>query len=326
MRLGGDAKFLAEVHSRDEVAEAVSWAEERKLPVLMIGGGSNIIWRDEGFPGLIMVNKIPGFEEKTDGDDVLVTIGGGEDWDDVVARTVDEGLTGVEPLSLIPGTAGATPVQNVGAYGREIAEVLENAEVYDAQTKQFTTIAAADCNFGYRTSRFKTTDRGRFFITAITLRLRRGNPGPPFYAALQTYFDEHNITEFTPRVVRDAVIAIRSSKLPDPAQVANNGSFFANPIITEEKFQKLQAEYPDIPSWPTDDGRHKIPAGWLMDQAGFRGVHDEETGMGTWPQQALVLVNEHAQSTTDLLKFRAKIISAVQTKFGITLQQEPELL
>lgn len=327
MRLGGAAAYMTDVHDRHELTEALAWADTQKLPVMMIGSGSNIIWRDEGFPGLVMVNKIMRFEElQEDEENYYVTIGAGENWDQAVARAAAKGMTGIEGLSLIPGTAGATPVQNVGAYGQEIAQTLVSVEAYDRQAKQFINLQGSDCAFGYRTSRFKTTDRGRFFITAITLHLLHTNPRPPFYNALQRYFDEHNIRECTPQVVRDAVIAIRQSKLPDPAKVANNGSFFANPIVDEGVLAQIQASYPDIPHWPMDGGRVKLPAAWLLEQAGFKNMHDAETGMATWSQQPLVLVNEHAQSTAQLLAFRQKIISAVQQKFQITLEQEPELL
>lgn len=326
MRLGGEAAFLTEVASRIELEEALAWAEERNLPVLMIGGGSNIIWKDEGFAGLIIVNKIMRFEEQLDGQDYYVTIGSGENWDEAVARTVAKGATGLEYLSLIPGTAGATPVQNVGAYGQEIGNVLVSVEAYDSQTKTFVSIPGFECNFGYRTSRFKTSDRGRFFITAVTLHLTLGNPQPPFYQALERYFADAAITEFTPQIVRDAVIAIRSSKLPDPAKVANNGSFFANPLVDEGTLAQIQADYPEVPHWPTNDGRIKLPAAWLLEKAGFKDYHDPETGMGTWPTQPLVLVNEEAATTAQLLMFRQKIIDTVAEKFGITLEQEPEIL
>lgn len=318
---------MTDVTERFQVQQAVAWAEERGLPVLMIGGGSNIVWRDEGFPGLIIVNKIMGFEEQPeDEENYFLHIGAGENWDSVVERAAARGLTDIEALSLIPGTAGATPVQNVGAYGQEISQTLVTVEAYDRQAKQMVNIPNMDCGFGYRTSRFKTTDRGRFFITGLTLHLMRGNPQPPYYPALERYLSEHNITEHTPQTIRDAVIAIRSSKLPDPALVANNGSFFANPIISESQLVDLQADYSDIPHWPAGEDRVKIPAAWLVEKAGFKGVHDAETGMATWPNQPLVLVNERAQSTAQLLKFQAKILDTIQQKFGITLEQEPELL
>jgi UDP-N-acetylmuramate dehydrogenase len=327
MRLGGVAAYAVDVTSRQETQEAVEWALAKNLPVIMIGDGSNIVWKDEGFPGLLVINQIKGIEvQEEDAENVYLHIGAGENWDGVVAKSVELGLTGIEGLSLIPGTAGATPIQNVGAYGQEIAQTLVSVEAYDSQAKQTINIPSMDCALGYRTSRFKTTDRGRFFITGITLHLLRQNPAPPFYAAVQGYFDEHNIHEYSPQIIRDAVIAIRQSKLPDPAQVANNGSFFANPIVDEGVLVQLQADYGAVPHWPLPDGRIKIPAAWLVEQCGFKGVHDAETGMGTWPVHALVLVNEHATATAHLLAFKQKIVGAVEQKFHITLEQEPELL
>jgi UDP-N-acetylmuramate dehydrogenase len=262
-------------------------------------------------------------EDKTN---YYVTIGAGENWDSAVARMVEASLSGTEALSLIPGTAGATPIQNVGAYGQEIANTLVTVEAYDTNTGSFVTIPNTDCGFGYRTSRFKTTDKGRFFITAITLHLSRADLQPPFYADLQNYFTEHKITDFTPQAARAAVIDIRSRKLPDPAQVANSGSFLANPVVDNGTFTQLAANYSNIQHWRVDDTHIKLSAGWLAEQAGFKGYHDPETGMATWQTHALVLVNEHAKSTADLLRFKQKLVGAVQAKFGVTLEQEPELL
>ena len=328
MGLGGAAAYLLEVRDRMVVAEAYAWARSRSLPVLMIGGGSNIVWRDEGFPGLVLVNKIEGVEAyEEDETNTYLTVGAGENWDRIVERSVGAGLTGIEALSLIPGTAGATPVQNVGAYGQEISETLVSVVAFDTQAGQFITIPAADCAFGYRTSRFKSADHGRFFITSLTLHLTKGNPMPPFYTSVQAYFDKNSVTDYTPASLRNAVVAIRSSKLPDPALVHNTGSFFANPIIDEYNLRRMQEAYISLPYWETDQaGKVKISAAWLIEKAGLKDVHDQTTGMATWPTQPLVLVNEHARKTADLLTFRQKIIDTVQEKFGITLQQEPELL
>jgi UDP-N-acetylmuramate dehydrogenase len=337
MRLGGPARYLADITDRFQIAEAVAWAQERSLPIMMIGSGSNIIWGDEGYGGLILVNKIPGFETQAfDEQTTFVTIGGGENWDSAVERTVGLGLSGIELLSKIPGSGGAGPVQNIGAYGCQLSDTLTTLEAFDTQTKQLATLRASDCAFGYRTSRFKTTDRGRFFITAITLRLGTGMAQPPYYRDIQAYIDKHHITDITLPKLREIVTEIRKVKLPDPSVVANTGSFFQNPIISREDFDRLVQQHPEIeqapagwsqpPRWFLDDGQVKIAAGWLVEQAGFKGVHDSETGMATWDKQALVLVNEHAQKTADLLQFKQKIVDAVQTKFGLTLVQEPELI
>lgn len=327
MRLGGNASYLTDITSRQEVAEAVAWADERRLPMVMIGSGSNIVWADSGFPGLVMVNKIQNFEVQETGDiERYVTGGAGMNWDEFVARTVELGLTGIEFLSLVPGTVGATPVQNVGAYGQEVSNTIVTIEAYDRITHQYVTIRNGDCNFAYRSSKFKTTEKGRYILTGVTFFLTKGNPNPPFYASVEQYCKDHGVTTITPQVGRDAVIAIRQAKLPDPAVVANNGSFFANPIVDAAKFLELHADYAEISHWPTDGGRVKLSAAWLIEQAGLKDVHDAETGMATWPNQPLVLVNEKAQSTADLLAFKQKVVDAVQTKFGVTLEQEPEYI
>ncbi len=327
MRLGGNARYLSEINDRFEIAPIINWAAQNIVPVIMVGDGTNIVWRDEGFPGLVLINKIKRFETfNVDDDNMYLTVGGGENWDSVVERAVSMGYSGLEELSLIPGTAGATPVQNVGAYGREVKDIMTTLEAYDIMQGKLVTMPASDCAFGYRTSRFKTIDRGHFLITSVTFHLVRSNPKPPFYDSLRLYFADKSITTFTPQVVRDAVIAIRSAKLPDPKVVANNGSFFFNPFISSEKLSQLLEEFPTLSYSVTSDDRIKVSAAWLVEQAGFKGAHDAETGMATWAKQPLILVNEKAQKTADLLKFKQKIVDAVKDKFGITLQQEPELL
>lgn len=328
MRLGGNAKYLSEVHSKQELVELLDWAERMNTPTIMIGEGSNIIWTEDGYEGLVMVNKIMGFEtQQLDDTRASFTLGAGESWDKVVEKTVELGFSGIEQLSFIPGTVGGTPVQNVGAYGQEIKNVLVDVEAYDKQIKQFVHLNKEECAFGYRTSRFKSQDKGRFFITAITVELAKRSLSPPFYAALQQYFDEHNITDFSPQSVRQAVIAIRTSKLPDPDETANNGSFFSNPIVTAEQFRKLYQHYPDMPSWKMADDTYKLSAAWLIEQAGFtKGYQDAETGMGLWNKQALVMVNISANTADDLQLFKQKIVQAVETKFDITLEQEPETI
>jgi UDP-N-acetylmuramate dehydrogenase len=327
MRLGGNARYLADAITEEDVEQLVSWAKSKNLPFMMIGSGSNIVWRDEGYEGLIIVNRLKGRVVLNEDDSsVTVKISSGENWDEAVAKTVENNWSGIEFLSLVPGTVGAAPVQNIGAYGAEIADTLIEVEVFDTETQTFGSVKKEDCGFSYRSSYFKTSEKGRFLITAIIIKLKKSNPSPPFYDALTKYFEDHNITKYTPQVVRQAVIAIRNEKLPDPSQVANNGSFFTNPIIEQARFDELQHVHPTIKGWPTTDGKVKIAAGWLVEQANFKGFHDPETGMAIWDKQALVLVNEHAKNTADLLKFRQKIIDKVNEMFNIKLEQEPELL
>lgn len=326
MRLGGNAAFLLEITAASQIGPAIAWADERTLPIIMIGGGSNIVWNDAGFNGLVLVNKIAGFEVQHQGDQTFITVGAGEPWDSVVARTILEELSGLEQLSLIPGTAGGTPVQNVGAYGREVSDVLVCVQAYDRQDKKVIVIPKIDCGFGYRTSRFKTTDKERFFITSITYALTKNPPMPPFYDSLQKYLRENNISHPTSAQIRDGVIAIRSSKLPDPRIVANCGSFFSNPIVDTDELYELQTKFPAIKFWLTDEGRAKISAGWLLEQLNLKGYHEPNTGMAIWENQALVMVNEKAPNTASLIAFRDAIVKSVKERYGITLEQEPELI
>lgn len=322
MRLGGNARFMTEVRTLDEVATICTNATSQQLPLFVLGGGSNIIVHDEGFDGIIVRNRIPGFEVINDtASETTIKIGAGENWDDVVRRTVEMNLSGIEAMSAIPGTAGAAPVQNVGAYGQEIADTLISLEAYDTQESQHVTLQAADCEFSYRHSIFRGRAAGRYIITSITIKLYKSAPQPPFYAAVQAYFDANNITLFTPQIVRDAVIAIRKDKLPDPTITPNTGSFFKNAIIEDWQMDELRTQYPDIPSYDMPDGKYKIPTGWLIEQAGLKGqtLH----GMRVHDKNALVLINESATSYQDLADARSEIIGKVRDTFRIIIEQEP---
>lgn len=333
MKLGGQAAYLSEVNEHHELPQLVAWAIERKLPIIMIGGGSNIVWRDEGFEGLVLVNKLNGLETyNLDENTTYVTAGGGENWDSLIAQTITMGLSGIELLSAIPGTVGAAPVQNIGAYGCQLSDVLTTVEAYDLSTLQFVNLRCSECDFGYRTSRFKTTDRNRYLITKVTLQLSKTPMPKVTYHSLEMYMQEHTINDRSASSIRQAVTGLRAQKLPDPNVVANCGSFFANPIIDKDYYDQLLEAYPRLASWPSQlmwelpDEMVKIAAGALLEHEGFKGYHDPETGMATWDNQALVMVNEHAKSTADLLKFKQKIVDAIYERFGITLEQEPELL
>ncbi len=326
MRLGGPAKYLLEITKSEQIRPALEWADEQKCKIIMIGDGSNIIWNDQGFDGLVLVNKIMGFEIQEQEFESFINIGAGENWDSAVARIVEAGLSGVEQLSLIPGTTGATPVQNVGAYGKEIADTLVCVEAYDTIEKQMKVIPKIECGFSYRKSRFNSQDKGRFLITSITLAVTKNPPMPPFYGTLQAYLSEHKITAYTPAVIRKAVIDIRNSKLPDPGKVANCGSFFANPIVDNARLQELVDKYPGLPHWDVDGSNVKLSAAWMLEQMGLKGYHEPNTGMAIWDKHSLVFVNEKAPNTMSLLAFRDAIIKKAEQKFGVTLKQEPELI
>ena len=310
MKLGGNARFMTDARTPQNVAEICRNAKKQNLPVFVLGGGSNIIVHDEGFNGIVLRNRISGFEVVIDEPgQTVIKVGAGENWDEVVKRTVDMNLSGIEALSAIPGTAGAAPVQNIGAYGQEIADTIHSVEAYDTDSDAFVILSANDCGFSYRHSIFRGEAAGRYVITSITIRLYKTAPQPPFYAAIQKYFDEHDITLYTPQVIRDTVIAIRADKLPDPA------------TIEAWQLTDLKKQYPDIPTYDMPDGRFKIPTGWLIEQTGLKGTTLH--GMHIHDKNALVLINESATSYNDLAAAREEIMGAVRDKFRITIEQEP---
>jgi len=322
MRLGGNARFMTEVHTPEQVAEVYRNAKSQQLPVFILGGGSNLIVRDEGFNGLVIRNRIPGFEVIEDQPShTVIRVGAGENWDSVVERTVDMNLTGIEAMSAIPGTSGAAPVQNVGAYGQEIADTLISLDAYDSETDRFVSLENADCGFSYRHSIFRGDAAGRYVIISITIKLYKSAPQPPFYKAIEDYFAAHSITLFTPQIIRDAVVAIRADKLPDPTITPNTGSFFKNAIIEDWQLTDLRKEYPDIPTYDMPDGKYKVPTGWLIEQTGLKGTTTH--GMRIHDKNALVLINESATSYKDLAAARDEVIGAVRDKFRITIVQEP---
>ncbi len=322
MKLGGNARFMTEVHTPDEVRAVSKNAAAQNLPVFVLGGGSNVIVHDEGFNGIVVRNRIMGFAvTANDAESTTFKIGAGENWDEVVARTVDLNLTGIESMSGVPGTAGAAPVQNIGAYGQETAETLVSLDAYDSKTEQFVTIQNEECGFSYRHSIFRGGQVGRYIITSITIKLYKLAPTPPFYAAVQEYFDANNITIFTPQIIRSAVLAIRKNKLPDPSERPNSGSFFKNAIVEEWQLTDLRTNYPDIPTYDLGNHMYKIPTGWLIEQAGFKGklLH----GMRVHDKNALVLINESASSYHDLDLARDEIVGGIRDQFRITIEQEP---
>ena len=322
MRLGGPARFMTEIRTIEDIPPICKNALQQNIPIFVLGGGSNVLARDEGYHGLVIRNRIPGFDVIADDPaSTTIKIGAGENWDEVVRRTVEMNLSGIEALSAIPGTAGAAPVQNIGAYGQEVSETLVSLEAYDSKADQFVVLENADCNFSYRNSIFRSTAIGRYIITAITLRLSKNAPQPPFYKAVQEYLDSNGITFFTPQTIRDAVIAIRTDKLPNPAEQPNTGSFFKNAIVEDWQLTDLKNEYPDMPVYDLPDGRFKIPSGWLIEQAGFKGqlVH----GMRVHDKNTLVLINESATGYNDLAAARQEIMGTVRDKFRITIEQEP---
>ena len=316
MRLGGPARYVLEIETPEDVSDAYGFAAQYNLPVFVLGYGANTIGHDEGFNGVIIINRMRGITESSTSRQIRIM--GGEYWDDVVAYACERGLTGIEALSKIPGLAGAAPVQNIGAYGQEIADTLAEIDVYDSTTNTFKTLKKSDLNFSYRKSIINTTEKSRYFVISITLELKPGQMSRPFYNSIERYISEHNITDFTPQSIRNIVSSIRADKLPDPQYIANSGSFFKNIYLSE-----AEAETAENKGYPVHHGKdgNKINSGWFIEQCGLSGqlLH----GMRINEKAALVLINESAQSYADLAAARSEIINKVYDKFGYWLEQEP---
>lgn len=334
MRLGGAARYVLTAEQPSDVAEAFAFAKERSLPAWVMGGGANTIGHDEGFPGVILLNELKGiYIEQAGkfinvanitpaqlGDELVIKGMAGEIWDDVVRIACELGYSGIEALSMIPGTLGAAPVQNIGAYGQDIAQTIVAVEAYDTQSAQIVTLEKPEMKMSYRHTRFNHgEDAGRFVILSVTLKLRRGELTRPFYNSLERYIEEHHETDFSPQNIRRMICEIRSEKLPDPKYVASAGSFFKNVFV--DKAGANAAEAKSIPVWRNADGSGKINSGWLIEQCGLKGK--ELFGFKVSDKAALVLINESATSYNDLARTRQTIIDAVQEKFGYTLAQEP---
>lgn len=315
MRLGGPATFVIEIEDPAEIPEAYEFAKSKNLPVYILGGGANTIAKDEGFNGVILRFVKTGIRQDPAH---TITAFAGEPWDNVVKFTTDLGLTGIEALSKIPGLAGAAPVQNIGAYGQEVADTFVSAEVYDSKDNSFKTLTKSDFSFSYRKSILNTTEKNRYLVISITLSLKPGEMTRPFYNSIEKYIAEHQITDFSPSSIRKIVSIIRADKLPDPKEIPSAGSFFKNIYLSEEEAKTAEAK--GYPVYHGHDGI-KINSGWLIDQAGFNDklLH----GIRVNKKASLVLINESAKSYQDLSTAREEIITAIKDKFGYTLEQEP---
>lgn len=322
MGLGGPALFMAEAHTAEDVAVIYRHAKAHSLPIFVLGGGSNVIASDEGYKGIILRMRIAGFEIISDDlNSTVIRVGAGELWDNTVKRVIDMNLNGMAALSAIPGTTGAGPVQNIGAYGQEIADTLQSIEAYDSQNDTMVTLQNADCEFSYRESIFRGREKGRYVITAVTFKLSKNSPQPPFYDAVQKYFDEHNIQTYTQQNIRDAVTDIRTNKLPDPKLLPNAGSFFKNAIVEQWKLNELRTAYPDMPAYDMGEGKFKLSTGWLIEKTGLKGsvIH----GIRIHDKNCLVLINQSATSYNDLALAREQIIGTIRDTFGVQIIQEP---
>jgi UDP-N-acetylmuramate dehydrogenase len=324
MRVGGSARLFAKVRNVAEVDWAYRWAASTSTSICIIGSGSNIFWADEGYSGLVLHNEMRGFRAVSENDDTVeLHIGAGEMLDDMVERSIQLGLTGLECLSLIPGTCGGAVIQNSGAYGMEISQILQHAEVYDTHTHQAVTLTRDSCGLRYRTSRFKNDEPGRYVILNLTVKLQRGPPTSISYPALLDVLD--NVIAPTSAEIRSAVIAIRKGKLPDPAIVPNCGSFFTNPVISSDVVLAI-LRGARAPLYELEAGKYKVPAAWLIEHCGLKNHIDVKLGYGTWPGQPLVLFATRQSSCNNLLEYSMMIERAVKSQFHITLEREPVLM
>lgn len=325
--VGGPARWLTEAETEADVAEAAAWARERVVPLFVLGGGSNLLVSDAGFPGLVLHVQLRGVAAENSGGERVFRVAAGEDWDSFVSRTVAEGCAGVECLAGIPSTVGGTPVQNVGAYGQEVGPVIVTVRAFDLERYEFVEFTAAECGFSYRRSRFNSEDRGRFVVTRVDYRLRFGGLPTIAYQELQRVLGGHGSADApTLAEVAEAVRRIRRSKgmllVEGDPDCRSAGSFFKNPVITEAHFRVIGNRGTAPPSYPAEPGMVKLPAAWLIEQAGFsKGYQLGAVGISS--RHTLALVNRGGATAAEILQLAQQISERVEERFGIRLEMEP---
>ena len=314
--------YVAVEHERDlkELFEDEQWKDRQRL---VLGGGSNMLFVND-FKGLVIHLKIPGIRFKVSADEVYVTAGAGVVWNDLVNYCVAHGFAGIENLSLIPGSVGAAPVQNIGAYGVELQDVFHSCRVFEIASAEFKTFTKADCKFSYRDSVFKSAFKGLFIITEVSFKLSKVFEPALAYGAIADELRKREIKKPEIKDLSEVVSAIRVSKLPDPTTIGNAGSFFKNPIVPESEFLKLKADFAEMVNFPAGEGKVKISAGWLIEHCGWKGKIVGNTG--TWKNQALVLVNHGNATGIEIYRLSESIIESVRSKFGILLEREVNII
>lgn len=317
------AKFFVELNNESDIKELFLSTEFKNNEKLFLGGGSNVLFTKD-FDGIVILNKLKGIEIiENEKDYVLIRSMGGEKWHDLVSFAVDRGYWGIENLSLIPGTVGAAPVQNIGAYGVEIKNILENVETYDIEKGEKKVFKKEECEFGYRDSIFKNKVKGKYFIFSITLKLSKTEKKNIDYKILQEYLEKNKIEVKSSKDISDAIVAIRKSKLPDPVLIGNAGSFFKNIYVDTKKVEEIKLRYLDVPFFQ-ENGGIKIPAGWLIEKCGWKGRRIGNVGVHE--KQALVLVNYGGATGKEIKDFSEQIIVSVEDKFGLKLEREVNLI
>lgn len=315
------AERFARPETLDQLIALLGLADDNGWPVLVLGGGSNLIL-SAWLPGLVIQLANSGFQMVEQQDDqVIVDVAAAESWHGLVESSLQRGWFGLENMALIPGTVGAAPIQNIGAYGVELRDRLVSLVAWDREQRQLVTLEAGQCDFGYRYSRFKGRDAGRFVIWSVRFALDTIAHLQLNYGGLAEYLMQQGITEPDPQQVFTAVCRIRNSKLPDPALVGNVGSFFENPVIPQAQHDELKERFPSLVAFPDAPGFAKLAAGWLIDQAGWKGYR--QGAVGVYDKQALVLVNHGEGDREQLLALAERIQASVHACFGVTLQVEP---
>ena len=313
------AKYFAEFDSLFALKEIISSEIFQKNKSFILGGGSNILLTKD-FEGLILHNKIEGICILEDNENnITVEVGGGVDWHDFVMWSVSQELSGVENLALIPGTVGASPIQNIGAYGMEVKETIHKVTALEIATQEIKTFSNEDCNFEYRNSIFKEELKNKFIITKVEFELSKTPLNKTTYGAIEEELKTLNL-EANPKNIADAVINIRNRKLPNPSEIGNSGSFFKNPIISTERFEELQKEFPNIVGYKMADTETKVAAGWLIDNAGLKGYRKGDAGVHK--NQALVLVNYNNASGQDIINLSELVQEVILEKYGISIEAE----
>ena len=315
------AKYFVEINTIDDLQTLIQSGVLQKHKTLILSGGNNILFQKDVFDGLVVYINTKGIEIlREDGNEVVVRAQAGEDWPEFVRFCVSKGWHGVENLAYIPGKIGAAPIQNIGAYGMELKDSFLQCEAMDLTAGDTKVFTKEECRFGYRESIFKHELKGRFVITSVDFLLKKNAPLNLEYGNIKAYLEQNGIENPSLQQLHDAICAIRDAKLPDVKQIGSAGSFFKNPVISIEQFEDLQQQYPNIPHYPDTEGMVKVPAGWLIEQAGWKGWRDEHVGV--YNKQALVLVHYGGGKGQDIVELAHKIQDSVKKKFGIRISPE----
>jgi len=324
LQVSATASSFAEITSSEQLQDILRHPQTSNQPVLVLGGGSNILFADD-FDGLVLHVEIEGKKVFKETDKhVWLKIGAGENWHQAVRYCVEQGWGGIENLSLIPGTVGAAPIQNIGAYGVELEEVFEWLQAVAIETGEVRRFDHDDCRFGYRDSIFKNKLKGKYLVTQVALKLSKKPDLNTSYGAIQSELEKRAISNPTIKDISDIVIDIRKSKLPNPETLGNAGSFFKNPVVDNKVYDRIKEDYPGAPGYPMAEGQIKVPAGWLIEEAGWKGKVIGNTG--TYKQQALVIVNHGGATGQEILMLAERIQTSVADQFGIELVPEVNII